>query len=568
MADRLAQIGSHLTQLSIVQGASEPPLLEETLSDNLRATVARFPHRDAVISHWQSKRLTYTELDHESDVLARSLAKRGIVHGDRVAIFAGNCFEYVVMLYAVAKLGAIFVVCNPQYTPAELVDAIRGVDIKLLVIALTLGDRSFSPHIALLRKNLGAPLVLLAKPGQETQGMIDFADLMEEGRDSTFDLSKLRLNCDDIVNIQFTSGTTSAPKPACLTHRNILNNGRFVGDRMELTEIDILCIPVPLYHCFGLVLGNLAAFTHGSAVVYPTEVFSARSVLECAEKYRCTALHGVPTMFIQELELLQKEAFDLKSLRTGIAAGTVVNANIMSRIQKHMHINNLTITYGMTETSPGSYMSSARDTMEKRTTTVGTCLPWTTVKVVDEKGKIVPRGTPGEVLVAGYLLQKCYWQNPKASEECLVKDEHGTVFMKTGDLGLMDADGYLSIPGRIKDTIIRGGENISPSEVEDQMAAHPAISDISVVAVADERYGDAVGAFVKVIPGKPEPTLHEIQAFGRERMARYKVPAHLFIMGKEGLEDDFPKTGSGKVRKVELRDMANELVKRRKARTS
>ncbi|ORY82135.1 hypothetical protein BCR37DRAFT_402797 [Protomyces lactucae-debilis] len=563
MADRLAQVGSHLTQLSIVHGGYEPALLEETLGDNLRRTAARHGSRTAVISHWQDKRLTFAQLDHESDVLARSLSQRGVGRGDRVAIFAGNCIEYVVMLYGTAKVGAILVVCNPQYTEHELLRAILGVDVKMLVIALTLGERSFKSHIELLRKELNLPLVLLPKVGQATEGMPVFSDVLEEGRSSSLDVKAIQLDCNDIVNIQFTSGTTSAPKPACLTHRNILNNGRFIGDRMKLTEQDILCVPVPLFHCFGLVLGNLAAFTHATAVVYPTEVFNARSVLECVQKYRCTALHGVPTMFITELELLEKESFDLKSLRTGIAAGTVVNAGIMSRIHKHLHISNLTITYGMTETSPGSFMSSADDPMEKRTTTVGTCMPWTTLKVVDESGKIVPRGTPGEVYVAGYLLQKCYWNDPKATEACLETDENGTVFMKTGDIGLMDNEGYLSIPGRIKDTIIRGGENISPSEVEDQLAAHPSISDVSVVAVHSERYGDVVGAFIKVLPGKPDPTLEDIQNFARERMARYKVPAHIFIMGKEGLADDFPKTGSGKVRKVELRDMANDVVKKR-----
>lgn len=340
-----------------------------------------------------------------------------------------------------------------------------------------------------------------------------------------------------------TYRTTGSPKAACLTHHNILNNAQFVGRQMALTPDDVLCIPVPLFHCFGLVLGNLAGFAHASCAVYPSEMFDARSVLEAVSRHKCTALHGVPTMFIAILELLEAEKFDTNSLRTGIAAGTVVNAGLMARIIKDLKLKDLTITYGMTETSPASTMSSVHDPLEKRVTTVGKVLPHTIVKIVDEQGKIVPRETPGEVYSAGYMLQKRYWNSEAASNECLAIDEHGVAFMKTGDLGIMDHEGYLRIPGRLKDLIIRGGENINPSEIEDHLAAHSSVSDVSVVGLLDERYGEVVGAFVKPIPGSHKLDVHHAREFLQTRgLAHYKLPVHIFHMATEGLSEDFPKT--------------------------
>lgn len=333
---------------------------------------------------------------------------------------------------------------------------------------------------------------------------------------------------------------------------------------MNLSSDDILCVPVPLFHCFGLVLGSLAAFTHECGIVFPSEVFNARAVLEAVQSQRCTALHGVPTMFIAILELLEKTRYDTKSLRTGICAGTVVNAGIMSRIQGRLGLMELCITYGQTETSPASTMTSVTDPMDKRTSTVGRVLPHTICKIVDEEGKIVPRNTPGEVYTAGYLLQKGYWNNEKASADALATDENGTVFLKTGDVGIMDNEGYLRIPGRLKDLIIRGGENINPSEVEDHMAAHESISDVSVVAITDERYGEVVGAFIILHKDKKRPEPQEFVAFCTSRgMARYKHPVHIFYMGEEELAVDFPKTMSGKIQKYILRNWGNELVKKR-----
>lgn len=335
---------------------------------------------------------------------------------------------------------------------------------------------------------------------------------------------------------------------------------------MKLSSEDILCIPVPLFHCFGLVLGSLAAFTHQSSIVIPSEVFNARAVLEAVQSQRCTALHGVPTMFIAILELLDKTKYDTKSLRTGICAGTVVNAGIMSRIQDRLGLMELCITYGQTETSPASTMTGVTDPMDKRTSTVGRVLPHTICKIVDESGKIVPRNTPGEVYTAGYLLQKAYWNNLRASADTLSNDENGTVFLKTGDVGIMDSEGYLRIPGRLKDLIIRGGENINPSEVEDHVAAHESVSDVSVVAIADERYGEVVGAFIILNRESKRPEPRELVDFCNTRgVARYKQPAHIFYMGEEDLQSDFPKTMSGKIQKYILRAWGNELVKKRSA---
>ena len=312
---------------------------------------------------------------------------------------------------------------------------------------------------------------------------------------------------------------------------------------MALTKDDILCLPVPLFHCFGLVLGNMAAFTAQSSVVYPSEVFDPMMVLEAIQQHRCTALHGVPTMFIAVLDLLDSQYFDTTSLRTGIAAGTVVNSGLMAKIQDRLKLADLTITYGMTETSPASTMTSVTDPLEKRTATVGKVLPHTTIKVVDEQGNVVPRGTQGEVYTAGYLLQKGYWNDAVASQSCLSIDKNGTVFMKTGDLGIMDADGYLRIPGRLKDLIIRGGENISPSEIENQLANHPDVSDVSVVGISDERYGEVVGAFLKLHRPAQSITREDIVNFSRAaQLAHYKIPTHVFLLGHEDLPNDFPKT--------------------------
>lgn len=337
---------------------------------------------------------------------------------------------------------------------------------------------------------------------------------------------------------------------------------------MALTPDDILCVPVPLFHCFGLVLANMAAFTHHSSVVYPCEIFQPRAVLETVQAHKCTVLHGVPTMFIAILELMDRESFQTRSLRTGIAAGTVVNAGLMTRIQKTLGLTDLCITYGQTETSPASTMTSITDAMDKRTTTVGKVLPHTTVKVVDKEGRIVPRGVTGEVCTAGYLLHRGYWDNAVASEDILSMNENGETFLKTGDMGCMDQDGYLRIPGRLKDLIIRGGENISPSSIENELAAHTSISDVSVVAISDERYGEVVGAFIIIAAGKPILTSEEVRQFAKSRgLAHYKIPVHIFIMGQEGISPDFPKTMSGKIQKYILRRWGDDLVKRRRERS-
>ncbi|MBS0395168.1 MAG: AMP-binding protein [Proteobacteria bacterium] len=544
---------------SFVSGTSTAPLLYRTVDAVLKAAVAGGPDRPALIVPHQGVRFTYRELDAAVERVARGLVALGLEPGERIGIWAPNCVEWLLTMFGAARAGLILVNINPAYRSAELDYALRLVGCRALVFA---GAFKGSDYHAMLRElipelDLAAhgrlvsgrfpDLRLLVRIGAEpAAGCLSFADLEAAGRGVAADaLATIAqgLDPDQPYNIQFTSGTTGSPKGATLTHFNIVNNGFFVGEAMRLTDADRVCIPVPLYHCFGMVLGVLAAMTHGAASVFPGEAFEPLAVLDTVARERCTALHGVPTMFIAELEHPRFREFDLSSLRTGIMAGSPCPIAVMRRVVEEMHMPEVTICYGMTETSPVSFQSSCDDPLERRVGTVGRIHPHVQVKVVDAHGRVTPRGVSGELLTRGYSVMRGYWAEPERTREAI--DEGG--WMHTGDLAVIDADGYCNIVGRVKDMIIRGGENISPREIEEFLYRHPAVLDVAVVGVPDHKYGEAVCACIRLREGA-SATEEEIREFCRGQIAHYKVPRYVRFV------DAFPMTVTGKVQKYLIRE--------------
>jgi fatty-acyl-CoA synthase len=527
---------------SYAHGTSLLPLLGETIGANLRRTVERFGDRDALIVRSQGYRATYGELWDCTTALARALVASGIQRGDRVGIWAPNRFEWIVTQYATARIGAILTNINPAYKTAELRYALTQSGVRLLLLA-----RAFraSDYVAMLGEvrpecpELRESIVL-----DDEWEML----LARATRASENDLAarEAELQFDDPINIQYTSGTTGFPKGATLSHHNILNNGFFIGETLGYSERDRVCIPVPFYHCFGMVLGNLACTTHGACMVIPGEGFDPLLTLQTTAAERCTALYGVPTMFIAELAHDRFAEFDLSSLRTGIMAGSPCPVEVMKKVQSLMHMPEVTICYGMTETSPVSTQSLRDDPLDKRVATVGRVHPHVELKVVDpETGAVLPRGLPGELCTRGYSVMLGYWQNDSATHQGI--DVAG--WMHTGDLATMDEEGYVNIVGRIKDMIIRGGENIYPREVEEFLYTHPAILDVQVIGVPSERYGEEVMAWVRLRPGTTA-TERELTAFCRGQIASYKVPRFWKFV------DEFPTTVTGKVQKFRMREMA------------
>jgi fatty-acyl-CoA synthase len=525
--------------LSYENGLGARPLLGETIGANLELTAARFPDRDALVDRQQQVRLTYAELDAEVDRLARGLIAAGIVKGDRVGIWAPNRSEWVLVQYATAKLGAILVNVNPAYRTHELAYALRQAGVRLLVSATELKTSDYRAMVDEVRAEL---------PALERTVFLDTGDwdeLLESGaavEPGAVADRGAALSFDDPINIQFTSGTTGFPKGATLSHHNILNNGFFVGEAMRLTDRDKICIPVPLYHCFGMVLGNLACVTHGACMVFPGEGFDPLATLETVAAERCTGLHGVPTMFIAELDHPDFARFDLSSLRTGIMAGSPCPTEVMKRVVSRMNMSEVTIAYGMTETSPVSFQSSTGDPLERRVGTIGRIHPHLEVKIVDADGRIVPPGTPGELLTRGYAVMLGYWNDAARTAEAI----DAARWMHTGDLAMIDAEGYCNIVGRIKDMVIRGGENVYPREVEEFLYRHPKIQDVQVIGVPDERYGEELCAWIKLRPGE-SATAEEMIGFCRGQIAHYKVPRYYKFV------DDFPMTVTGKIQKFVMR---------------
>ncbi|WP_225825261.1 AMP-binding protein [Streptomyces naphthomycinicus] len=521
---------------SYTHGTSPTVLLGDTIGADLDRAVATWPDREALVDVESGRRWTYAEFGAAVGELARALMAGGIAKGDRVGIWAVNCPEWVLVQYATARIGAIMVNINPAYRTHEVEYVLKQAGVRLLVASLR---HKTSDYRAMAEQVRGKcpelrEIVYIGDPSWEA--------LL--GRAAP-DVAYPELSCDDPINIQYTSGTTGFPKGATLSHHNILNNGYFVGESVAYTEQDRICIPVPFYHCFGMVMGNLAATSHGACMVIPAPSFDPKATLEAVQQERCTSLYGVPTMFIAELNLLDFASYDLSSLRTGIMAGSPCPVEVMKRVVAEMHMDQVSICYGMTETSPVSLQTRIEDDLEHRTATVGRVLPHLEVKVVDPAtGVTRPRGTAGELCTRGYSVMLGYWDEPEKTAEVIDAGR----WMHTGDLAVMREDGYVEIVGRIKDMIIRGGENIYPREVEEFLYAHPKIRDVQVVGVPHERYGEEVLACV--IPRDPaDPlTLEELRDYCAGRLAHYKIPSRLRIL------DSFPMTVSGKVRKVELRE--------------
>jgi fatty-acyl-CoA synthase len=545
--------------LSFVHGASSAPLLFDTLDTVLKRAVAHGAERTAVVVSQQSIRYTFRQLDQAVERVARGFVACGLEAGERVGIWAPNCSEWLLTMFGAARAGLILVNVNPAYRSYELEYALRLVGCRALVFASSFKS---SDYLAMLQGLL--PELQGAQPGRlraarlpelrllvrigdaAAPGCLSFAALEERGdrlAASAWPGADPGIDPDQPANIQFTSGTTGAPKGATLTHFNIVNNGFFVGAGMRLTDCDRICIPVPLYHCFGMVLGVLAAMTHGAASIFPAEGFDPLRTLESIERERCTALHGVPTMFIAELEHPQFASFDLSSLRTGIMAGAPCPIAVMRRVLTDMHMPEVTICYGMTETSPVSFQSAWDDPVERRVSTVGRVHPHVQVKVVDAAGHTTQRGTAGELLTRGYSVMRGYWGEPQRTAEAI--DAAG--WMRTGDLAVLDEAGYCNIVGRVKDMIIRGGENVYPREIEEFLYRHPAVLDIAVVGVPDHRYGEEICACIRLRDGA-RASEEDIREFCRGQIAHYKVPRYVRFM------DSFPQTITGKIQKYLLRE--------------
>ena len=546
-----------LTQ-SYVHGASTVRLIGETLGANFDQAVARWRDELALVVRHQQVRWSYGELGSRVDDFAAGLLALGLEPGDRVGIWSPNNAEWVITQFATAKAGLVLVNINPAYRLTEVEYALNKVGCKALITADHFKtsdyvgmlrelapelDRSAPGHLSAARLPSLAAVIRIG--ADERPGMFRFADIMAAGGERHAGrLGELatRLQFDDPINIQFTSGTTGAPKGATLTHHNILNNGFFIGEAQRLSPRDRVAIPVPLYHCFGMVLGNLACVTHGAAMVYPGEGFEPLAVLETVEAERCTALYGVPTMFIAELSHPEFKRFDLSSLRTGIMAGSPCPIEVMRRCVDEMHMSEVTIAYGMTETSPVSFQTSHDDPLERRVGTVGRVHPHVEVKIIDAEGRIVPPGTPGELCTRGYSVMLGYWRDAERTVEAIDRAR----WMHTGDLATLDEEGYCNIVGRLKDMVIRGGENVYPREVEEFLYHHKKIADVQVIGVPDRKYGEELCAWVKLKPGETA-TAEEIQDFCRGQIAHYKIPRYIRFV------EAFPMTVTGKVQKFMMR---------------
>ena len=521
---------------SYARGVREPALRGQTIGEMLDAIVAAHGDRDAVVSVQQSIRWSYSDLAREVSRCAQALAVAGVAKGDRVGIWAPNCAEWLVVQFASAQIGSVLVNLNPSYRAAELEYALRQSGCRLLVLAAGYRGADYVATLAGIEAPGLRETVVLGRGWDE---FLARGDQRQAALPAEADLS-----FDDPINIQYTSGTTGFPKGATLTHHNILNNGFFIGETLGYTTADRVCIPVPFYHCFGMVLGTLAAVTHGACIVLPGEGFDARATLAAVEGERCTSLYGVPTMFIAELDLPDFSQFDLSSLRTGIMAGSTCPAEVMKRVQRDMHMTEVTICYGMTETSPVSTQTRRDDPLEKRVETVGRVHPHVEIKLVDPaSGHIVPRGATGELCTRGYNVMLGYWGDDAATRESI--DPAG--WMHSGDLATMDDEGYVSIVGRIKYMIIRGGENVYPREVEELLHTHPDVVDVAVIGVPDERYGEEVCAWIVARDGSGL-TADEVRRYCGERAARSKVPRHVRFV------DSFPLTVTGKVQKFRMRE--------------
>jgi len=555
-------------ELSHVTGASDKPLLNQTIGMLLRQTAKRYPNNGAIVVSHQNINWDYQTFDNKTDEFAAGLLGLGLKPGERIGIWAPNCAEWAIVQFATAKAGLILVNINPAYRISELEYALNKVECSAIIIASEFKSSNYADMLCKLAPELDdcepgalstANLphlrhVVRIGDGREN-GMWTFSDVFEKASEYVKgELKSIEVSLDpfDPINIQFTSGTTGSPKGATLTHHNIVNNGFFVGDAMELTDSDKVCIPVPLYHCFGMVLGNMACVAHGSTMVYPADAFDPEITLNVVENERCTALYGVPTMFISMLDQLEKTPVDLSSLRTGIMAGSPCPVEVMKRAVSEMNMKQVTICYGMTETSPVSFQSSISDSIDRRVSTVGRVHPHLEVKIIDENGVVVPRGVQGELCTRGYSVMKGYWNDDARTAEAIDIDG----WMHTGDLATIDAEGFAKITGRLKDMIIRGGENIYPREIEEFLYTYDNVQDVQVFGVPSDKYGEEICAWIIPVKQDADPAELEsgIREYCKDMIAHYKVPRYIKVV------DEFPMTVTGKIQKFIMRDeMSKEL---------
>ena len=542
-----------MSNLSYVHGASAQALIGETIGQHFDAACARHANREALVVRHQNVRLTYAQLREKVDALACSLMRLGLKRGERIGIWSPNTLEWTLTQFATAKLGLILVNINPAYRRAELEYALKKVGCRALVLAPTFKTSNYVEMLDDVRANLPA-LEIVIRLGREFDALLATPTDAERAQLQAIGAT---LQFDDPINIQFTSGTTGNPKGATLSHHNILNTGFFVGEAIRLMPGDRVCIPVPLYHCFGMVMGNLGCVTHGSTMVYPAEAFDPLATLQAVEAEQCTALYGVPTMFIAQLGHADFGKFDLKSLRTGIMAGSPCPIEVMKRVVAEMNMREVTIAYGMTETSPVSFQSSTTDSLDRRVSTVGRIQPHCEVKIVDTDDRIVSRGTAGELCTRGYSVMLGYWDDEAKTEEVL--DRNG--WMHTGDLATIDAEGYCNIVGRIKDMVIRGGENIYPREIEEFLFRHPKVRDVQVVGVPDEKFGEELCAWIALKEGQAM-TQDDVVAFCKGQIAHYKIPRYVRFV------DGFPTTVTGKIQKFVIREQMIAELKLKVAKTA
>lgn len=533
-----------LKQLSYTHGASNKPLLGTTIGQNLKETVQKFANREVLVSLHQNYRATYQEFWNQTTTVAKALIANGITPGDRIGIWAPNRYEWVLLQYATARIGTILVNINPAYRTSELKFALNQSGVRLLFTQSAFRSNDY-------RNMIGEVAQFCNELKETIYFEVNWNAFLTTGQSiSNKKLAQFeaQVQFDDPVNIQYTSGTTGFPKGVTLSHHNILNNGYFVGERLHYTEKDRVCIPVPFYHCFGMVIGNLACTTHGSCIVIPNDSFSPEKTLDAVQKEKCTSLYGVPTMFIAELALPNFDEYDLTSLRTGVMAGSPCPIEVMKQVQSKMYMKEVSICYGMTETSPVSTQTIIGTPLNKQVSTVGTIQDHLEMKIIDpDTGEIVARGTPGEVCTRGYSVMLKYWNDPQATQEAI--NEAG--WMHTGDLGIMDEEGYINISGRIKDVIIRGGENISPREIEEFLHTNPVIEDVHIIGVPDEKFGEEIMAWVKLRKGENVAS-EDLNRFCKDKIAYYKIPRYWKFV------DSFPTTVTGKIRKVEMRKISTK----------
>lgn len=531
---------------SHTSGETDAPLLTQTIPENLAATVEKFGDRDALVDVAADRRWTYSEFLADVRRLASGLHRLGIRPGDRVGIWSPNRWEWVMIQYATAEIGAVLVNINPSYRVHELEYVLKQAGMKAVVAAPQFKDSDYTGMLAQVQPNCPDLELVVLFGDEEWESMVS-------GPTDTDVLAGIRegLNPGDAINIQYTSGTTGFPKGATLSHSNILNNGYFVGETIHYTEVDRVCIPVPFYHCFGMVMGNLACTSHGACMVIPGPAFDPVASLEAVVKEKCTSLYGVPTMFIAELALEDFDSYDLSTLRTGIMAGSPCPESTMRQVIEKMNMDEVSICYGMTETSPVSTQTRSDDSLDRRVATVGRVGPNLEVKIVDPStGETLPRGEAGEFCTKGYSVMLGYWNEPDKTAEAI--DEAG--WMRTGDIGVMDEAGYVTITGRIKDMVIRGGENIYPREVEEFLYTHPDILDAQVIGVPDAKYGEELMAWVRLKPGRDDLTAEQVREFATGKLARHKIPRYVHVV------DEFPMTVTGKVRKVDMRKTSIDIL--------